>query len=173
VKADGEPLGLVSAVRGAVWGLDKDLPVSDLRTMEEVLSESLARQRFSTLLLGVFGGLALVLAAVGIYGVMSYTVTQRRHEIGIRMALGARAGVVLWMVMREILTLILIGIALGLPAAIAATQWISSMLFGLTPTDPLTIMFATLFMITVATFAGYLPARRASQVDPMVALRYE
>jgi ABC-type antimicrobial peptide transport system permease subunit len=104
---------------------------------------------------------------------MSYTVARRTHEIGIRMALGARAGVVLWMVMREILLLVLIGIIIGLPASFAATQLISSMLFGLTPTDPITIAFATLFMIAIASFAGYLPAKRASLVDPMVALRYE
>jgi ABC-type antimicrobial peptide transport system permease subunit len=115
----------------------------------------------------------LMLASIGLYGLMSYTVARRTHEIGIRMALGARAGVVLWMVMREILLLVLIGVVIGLPASFAATQLISSMLFGLTPNDPLTITFATLFMIAIAAFAGYIPARRASRVDPMIALRYE
>ena len=120
-----------------------------------------------------FGLLALLLACIGLYGIMSYAVVRRTNEIGIRMALGAQRGNVLWLVLKETLSLIIIGVAIGLCTALAATRVISSMLFGMTATDPSTIAMSTLVLVAVAAFAGYLPAKRASQVDPMVALRWE
>ena len=173
VRTEGNPTEMVTAIRQVVQEVDKNLPLFDVKTQSEQVNATLAQERLFARLSSFFGLLALMLACIGLYGLMSYAVARRTHEIGIRMALGAKGGDVLWMVMREILTLVLIGIAIGLPAALAAMQLISSMLFGLTATDPLTICVATLFMIAVAAFAGYLPARRASRVDPMVALRYE
>ncbi|HEX8185453.1 MAG TPA: FtsX-like permease family protein, partial [Blastocatellia bacterium] len=173
VRTEGNPTDLVATIREIVQGVDSNLPLFNVKTQSEQVNATLAQERLFARLSSFFGLLALMLASIGLYGLMSYTVARRTHEIGIRMALGARAGNVLWMVMREILILVLTGIIIGLPAALAATQLISSMLFGLTPTDPVTITFATLFMIAVAAFAGYLPARKASRVDPMVALRYE
>ena len=173
VKTDVEPLGLAAAVRRTVWEIDKDQPVSDIRTMEEVLSESIARQRFSMLLLGVFAAVALVLAAVGIYGVMSYSVAQRTHEIGIRMALGAQRGDVLKLAVGHGLKLVLIGLVVGLAAAFILTRVMTSLLFGVSATDPPTIVIISLVLIAVALLASYIPARRATKVDPMVALRYE
>src|SRR5262249_36514577 len=132
-----------------------------------------SRERLVATLSTFFGLFALLLAALGLYGVMAYTVARRTREIGLRVALGARAGDVVWLVMRETLLLAFIGVVIGLPAALAATRLTEGLLFGLSPTDPWTIAVATVVMIAVATLAGYLPARRAARVDPMVALRYE
>jgi len=173
VNTSVEPLGLASAVRKTVWEVDRDQPVSNVSTMEEVLSESIARQRFSTLLLGVFAGVALVLAAVGLYGVMSYTVAQRTREIGLRMALGAQRGDVLRMVVGQGLKLVLVGVAVGLAAAFALTRVMSSLLFGVSATDPATLTAISLLLVAVAALASYIPARRATKVDPLIALRYE
>jgi predicted permease len=173
VKTDVEPTSLATAVRKAVWEMDKDQPVSDVRTMEEVLSESIARQRFSALLLGVFAALALALAAVGIYGVMSYAVAQRTREIGIRMALGAQAGSVLRLMIGQGLKLASAGVVLGLAGALLLTRVMSSLLFGVSATDPLTLVTISLVLVGVALLASYIPARRAAKVDPLVALRYE
>jgi putative ABC transport system permease protein len=173
VSTNVEPLSLAATVRRTVWEIDKDQPVSNVRTMEDVLSESIARQRFSMLLLGIFAALALVLAAVGIYGVMSYSVTQRTHEIGIRMALGAQRSDVLKMVVGQGLKLVLIGVVIGLLAAFILTRVMSSLLFGVTATDPATFITISLVLISVAVLASYIPARRATKVDPMLALRYE
>jgi putative ABC transport system permease protein len=173
VSTNVEPLSLAAAVRKTVWEVDKDQPVSDIRTMEDILSESIARQRFSMLLLGIFAALALVLAAVGIYGVMSYSVAQRTREIGLRMALGAKASDVLKLVVGQGLKLVLIGVVFGLAAAFILTRVMSSLLFGVTATDPTTFIIISLVLISVAVLASYIPARRATKVDPMIALRYE
>jgi putative ABC transport system permease protein len=168
-----EPLGMAAVVRKAVWEIDKDQPVSNIKTMEDVLSESIARQRFSMLLLGIFAALALVLAAVGIYGVMSYSVAQRTHEIGIRMALGARKRDVLKLTVGEALKLVLVGVVIGLVASFLLTRVMSSLLYGIGATDPTTFAGISLVLIGVALLASYIPARRATRIDPMVALRYE
>ncbi|HKG21754.1 MAG TPA: FtsX-like permease family protein, partial [Blastocatellia bacterium] len=173
VRTDVEPLSLAAAVREAVWGIDKDQPVSNVRTMKEVLSESIARQRFSMLLLGIFALLALVLAAVGIYGVMSYSAAQRTREIGIRMALGAQSRDVLRLAIGQGMRLALVGVAVGLIGALALTRLIESLLFGVSTTDPATFAVITILLVAVALLACYIPARRATRVDPLVALRYE
>jgi putative ABC transport system permease protein len=173
VSTDLEPLSLATAVRRAVWEVDKDQPVSRIRTMEEIVSESVARQRFSMLLLGIFAALALVLAAVGIYGVMSYSVAQRTREFGIRMALGAQRGDVLKLAVGQGLKLVLVGIVIGLGAAFVLTRVMSSLLFNVSPTDPVTFVIISLILIGVAGVASFIPARRATKIDPMDALRYE
>ena len=141
--------------------------------MEEIVSDSVARQRFSMLLLGVFAGLAVVLAAVGIYGVMSYSVAQQTREIGIRMALGAQRSDVLKMTVGQGLRLVLTGVAIGLAAAFVLTRVMSTLLFGVSPTDPLTFISISIVLIGVALLASYIPALRATRVDPMFALRYQ
>ncbi len=173
VKTDVDPASMAATVRKAVWDIDKDQPVSNIRTMEEILSESIARQRFSMLLLAIFAGVALVLAGVGIYGVMSYSVAQRTHEIGIRMALGAQTGAVLKLAVGYGMKLVLIGIVVGLIAAFALTRLMATLLFGVTATDPTTFTLISLLLIAVAALASYIPARRATKVNPIIALRYE
>lgn len=173
VKTDVEPASMAAAVRKAVWEIDKDQPVSNIKTMEEILGASIARQRFSMLLLGVFAAVALLLAAVGIYGVMSYSVAQRTHEIGIRMALGAQTGAVLRLAVGYGLKLVLAGVLIGLLAAFMLTRLMSTLLFGVTPTDPATFALISLLLVGVVAVASYIPARRATKVDPLVALRYE
>jgi predicted permease len=173
VSTSVEPLSVAVAVRNAVWGIDRDQPVSNVRTMEDVLSDSIARQRFSMLLLGIFAAVALLLAAVGLYGVMTYAVAQRTREIGVRMALGAQAGDVLKLVVAHGLKLALAGVALGLVAAFVLTRLMSSLLFGVSPTDPATLATISLVLVAVALLASYIPARRATKVDPLIALRYE
>lgn len=172
-KTKVEPAALAADIRQQVWSLDKDQPVFDLRTMEEVRSLSVSLYSFSSVSLGVFAGIALLLAAIGIYGVMSYAVTQRTQEIGIRMALGARAVDVLKLVVRNGMSLALIGVIAGLAGAYAATRLLASLLFGVTPTDIVTFASVTLGLLLVALLACYIPARRATKVDPLVALRYE
>jgi putative ABC transport system permease protein len=173
VRTAGDPRSLVGAVREEIRALDKDLPPYNVKTMNEALYESLARERFTTLLLMVFAGLALVLASVGIYGVMSYAVTQRTHEIGIRMALGAQTRDIFRQVVGQALRLAGIGVALGLGAALALTRLMASLLYGVSTTDPLTFALIAILLSGVSLLASYIPARRAMKVDPMIALRYE
>ena len=173
VRAAGNASALVAAIRGEVRSLDPNLPVFNVKTFAEQINESVSRERLVALLSSFLGLFALLLAALGLYGVMAYAVACRTREIGIRMALGARAGNALWLVLRETLLLALIGIALGLPAALISTRLTKELLFGLSPNDPLTIALATLVMIAIAALAGYLPARRAAQVDPLISLRHE
>jgi len=167
------PATLASAVQNAVWSLDKDLPVAHVRTMEQLLSESVAQPRFHTVLLEVFALVALTLAAVGIYGVLAYSVSQRRNEIGIRMALGAKPGDVLWLVVGQGALLTLIGVAIGVTGALALTRFLSTLLYEVRATDPATFVLVALLLAFVALLACYIPARRAMRVDPMKALRYE
>jgi len=173
VRTRIDPLSLSSTVRKEVWAIDKDQPVSDIRSMDEIVSEAVARQRFSMLLLGIFAGLALILAAVGIYGVMSYTVLQRTREIGIRMALGGQRSDMLKMTIWHSLKLVLMGLTLGLAAAFVLTRVMTTLLFGISATDPLTYVAISFMLLAVAVLASYIPALRATKVDPMVALRYE
>jgi predicted permease len=173
VRTAGDPAGMVPAVRQIVQELDRNLPIFNVKTQSQQVDEALLQERQFARLSSFFGLLALILACIGLYGILSYAVARRTNEIGIRMALGAERRDVVWMVMRETLLLILIGVAIGLGGAFLSTGLISSMLFGLTATDPVTILFAALLMTGVAALAGYLPARRAALTDPIVALRYE
>src|SRR5262245_7420449 len=173
VRAAGDTGGLAPAIRQEVRNLDPNLPVFNIKTFAEQISESISRERLIAMLSSFFGLFALLLASLGLYGVMAYTVTRRTREIGIRMALGAQKTAVLWLALRETLLLTLIGVSMGLPAALISSRLTEGLLFGLTPTDPLTITVSTLVMISVAALAGYFPARRAARVDPMVALRHD
>jgi putative ABC transport system permease protein len=167
------PEAMTQTVKRQIWKVDSQLPITDVKTMNEVAAESFAARRFNMLLLAIFAGLALVLAAVGIYGVMSYAVTQRTQEIGIRMALGARATDVLKLIIKNGMTLTLLGVVIGVAGALALTRLLTTLLFGVTPTDKPTFIAVSAVLILVALLACYLPARRATKVDPLVALRYE
>ena len=173
IRSTVEPTSLVSAVRQAVAEVDKTVPVADIETMERLVSESVMQPRFNMVLLGLFSAIALLLSAAGIYGVTAYTVTQRTHELGIRIALGAQLADVLRLIIGQGLAVIMIGIAIGLVAAFALTRLLKSLVFGVTTTDPLTFLAITLLLSVVAILACYVPARRATKVDPLVALRYE
>ena len=173
VRTHTDPNSLIEAVRGTVRSLDKNLPVYDVRTLQQYLAISVAEPRFNAMLLGIFAALSLILAAVGLYGVISYGVARRTHEIGVRMALGATRGDVLGEIVKQGLRLVLLGTAIGLAVALATTQNLKNMLFGVQPADPVTLIAVSLLLVAVATLASYIPARRATKVDPMVALRYE
>jgi putative ABC transport system permease protein len=172
-SATSDPTSLTSAAQNVVSSVNKDVPLANIRTMQNVIANSVQRRKFSMLLLSIFAAVAMLLAAIGLYGVMSYSVAQRTQEIGIRMALGARPPDVLALVVKHGMALALLGIAAGVVGALAMTRLISGMLFGIRPTDPLTFAGVAALLGTVAFLANYLPARRASKVDPMVALRYE
>jgi putative ABC transport system permease protein len=173
VRLTGDPAAFGTTIRSEVKAVNSRLPTPKIRTMDDILADTVAQPRFHTLLSGLFGFTALVLAAIGIYGVMAYSVTQRTHEIGIRMALGARKGNVLSLVIRQGMKLTLIGVAVGVVAALALTRVMRNLLYEVDPTDPLTFVAVPLFLICVALVACWLPARRAAKVDPMVALRHE
>jgi ABC-type antimicrobial peptide transport system permease subunit len=173
VRVAGNPSAIAASVRQVVKQTAAPLPPIEMRTMDELISESLTSDRMITKLSGFFGALAALLACIGIYGIMAYAVASRMNEIGIRMALGAQGGDVLWLVLRESLLLVAIGVAIGLPVVAGAAKLISTQLFGLTATDPVALVLATVLMFAVAILAAYIPARRASRIDPLVALRYE
>jgi ABC-type antimicrobial peptide transport system permease subunit len=177
VRAGSEVRALLPRIREEIARVDPSLPVFDIHTLEEEMDAALVQQRLMALLTGLFGGLALLLACVGIYGLLAFSVAQRTAEIGIRTALGAQRAAVMWLVMREALVLVGIGVAVGVPAALMvarlASSQIAGFLFGLEANDPLTLAVATAFLVVVAALAAYVPARRASRVDPMLALRNE
>jgi putative ABC transport system permease protein len=160
-------------VRREVAALDKDLPVSNIKFMDEIIGKSVAQPRVYALLLGIFATLALILATIGIYGVISYTVTQRTHEIGIRMALGAQPRDVLGLIIKQGMALALVGIFLGLLVSLALGRVLASQLYGVSSTDPVTFTAISLLLMFVALIACYIPALRATKVDPMIAVRYE
>jgi macrolide transport system ATP-binding/permease protein len=173
VRTQGDPRGFVAAIRAALAHMNRNIPLSNIRTQEDQMADSLSQQRLFARLSGFFAALALLLVSIGVYGLMAYAVTQRTHEIGIRMALGAEPGRVIRMVFKESLVLVLVGAAAGIGLALATTRLLRSLLFGLRPDDPGTIIISAAVMIVVASAATYLPARRAMRVDPMEALRYE
>ncbi|MBV9770107.1 MAG: FtsX-like permease family protein, partial [Bryobacterales bacterium] len=156
-----------------IQSADNQLAASKIRSMDQVISQSTARQNFNMLLLSIFAGLALVLAAIGIYGLMSYSVEQRTQELGIRMALGADRGNMLKLVVRQGMLLSLIGVVVGLAASLSLNRLLANLLFGVKSTDPLTYAAVAVILVLVALLATYIPARRATQIDPLVALRYE
>jgi len=168
-----DPLALVPAVQNAVWTVDKSVPLSEVRTMHDVIARSVLRRKFTMTLLGIFAALAVLLAAVGLYGVMSYSVSQRTHEIGIRMALGAQRTDVVKMVVSHGMALAGMGVVLGVAVSLMLTRLISRLLFGISATDPGTFFALAVLLMSLALLANYIPARRATKVAPMVALRYE
>jgi putative ABC transport system permease protein len=173
VRTTTDPLSVVGAVRGAVLSIDPNQPISNVSTLEKVVDESVAQRRLNMLLMGLFGALAMLLSAVGIYGLLSHAVTQRTQEMGIRMALGAQVSDVLKLVLKQGMMLALIGEAIGLVGALALTRLIRGLLFGVTPNDVTTFVVVAGVLGIVALLACYLPARRATKVDPLIALRYE
>src|SRR5262247_2385915 len=173
VRSSGDPASLTGAVRGAIGGLDKDLPVFRVKTMEQFVSDSMAQRRFAMTLVGIFAAVAMALACVGLYGVLSYSITQRLREIGIRMALGASGADVLRLVVGQGMLLALAGVALGSVAAFLLTRLMANLLFAVTASDPLTFVTIAALLTMVALVACFAPARRATRVDPIVALRYE
>jgi putative ABC transport system permease protein len=173
IKSSGDPNQLVTAARQQVKSVDMDQPIYNVRTMENIRSESIASERLNLTLFSIFAAIALILAVVGIYGVMSYSVTQRTHEIGIRMAIGAQPSDVFRMVLSQGMTLAVIGVALGLIGAYGLTRFMTTMLFDVQPTDPATFVVIAVLLVAVALAACYLPGRRATKVEPVVSLRYE
>jgi putative ABC transport system permease protein len=173
VRTRSDPRAFSGAVRREVAALDKDLPVSNIKFMDEIIGKSVAQPRVYALLLGIFATLALILATIGIYGVISYTVTQRTHEIGIRMALGAQPRDVLGLIIKQGMALALVGIFLGLLVSLALGRVLASQLYGVSSTDPVTFTAISLLLMFVALIACYIPALRATKVDPMIAVRYE
>jgi ABC-type antimicrobial peptide transport system permease subunit len=173
LKTAVPPLSLADAAKSQVAAVDPNLPVSNVTTLDAVVAKSISQQRFYMMLLTVFAGVALVLAAIGIFGVLSYAVSQRTREIGIRMALGAQERTVIGLIVRQAMLLVASGIAAGTVFALFVSQTMTRMLFSITPTDPATFASVAGVLVAVALFASYLPARRATKVDPIVALRAE
>jgi predicted permease len=173
IRTAGDPSSFTNSVRQTINGLDDKIPIFGVTTLEEQVHGTLKQDRLIAQLVSFFGALALILACIGLYGVMAHGVARRTNEIGIRMALGARGGNIAWMILRETLLLVVIGLAIGIPVAVFAARFISSQLFGLNPTDPAALIGAAVLLTLVALIAGYVPARRASRVNPLNALRYE
>ena len=173
VRTQGDPQGLLLPLTKTVQSIDKDLPLLHVKTLEQYVSESIADTRFESVLLGIFGALALSLTAIGIYGVISYTVVQRTREMGIRLALGAERGTIIAMILRSGLLLVTMGVVPGLATALLLTRLIAGLLYGVSPSDPSTFLSVSVVLVAMALLASYIPARRAAKVDPMVALRYE
>jgi len=173
VRTTSDPLRSANAVRGQVWAVDKDQPLFDIKTMEDVVADSFARPHWLASLLGSFAGLALLLAALGIYGLVSYAVSQRTPEIGIRMALGAQSGDVLRLVLRKGMGLTLAGLVIGISTALIIPGLLRSFLFGVKPTDPMSFAVVAFLLAGIALLACYIPGQRAMRVDPIVALRHE
>ncbi len=173
VRTDGDPLAYVNSMRSAVWAVDRDQPVSSIRSMGMVIDERIGPYRAVTEVMGVLSLCALLLAAVGIFGMLSYAVSERTHEIGVRMAAGAQRGDICRGVLSRGIVLVLVGLAIGIPGAVVSMRFLSSQLFGVTPTDPLTYATTSLILCGVALAAMLLPARRAISVDPVLALRSE
>jgi putative ABC transport system permease protein len=173
LRTNREPSSMASTVRDQVASLDKGVPVYRIATMDRLLSRSVAPDRFNLFLLGLFAALALVLATVGIYGVLAFGVGRRTHEIGIRLAMGAHQDDILQLVVRQGMKLVLVGIVLGIAGALALTRLMASLLYGVSATDPATFIAVTFLLVSVAMMACYVPARRAMRVDPVVALRHE
>lgn len=173
IKTGDDPASLAPAIRQEVQFVDKDQPVSRIRTMNRVFADSVSRQRFNALLLAAFGAMALTLSAIGIFAVMNYSVQQRTHELGVRIALGARPQSVVRFVVQEGMVLTLAGMALGLCASLAVTRLMSSLLYSVSPHDPSTLVIVSALLGLIAMSASYLPARRAANVDPVEALRFE
>lgn len=173
IRTASDPSAMATSITSEIQALDPDMPVFDVNTMDQRLYDSLASRRFAMLLLGVFALIALALGGIGIYGVMAYSVSQRTHEMGVRLALGAQPGSILRLVVRQALALTALGIAIGLAAALALTRVMSSLLYGINATDGLTFVTTPLVLGIIAVLAAYIPARRAAKLDPMIALRYE
>jgi len=164
---------MVPSLRAAVSAIDKNMAIFNVKTLEKVVSDSIAQPRFNMVLLAIFAGLALILASVGIYGVMSYSVTQRTQELGVRMALGAQRRDIFSLVLKQGIILALIGVGIGVAGAIGLSKVLGSVLYGISATDPLTFISVALIMIVVALVACFFPARKATKVDPLTAMRYE
>jgi putative ABC transport system permease protein len=173
VRTAGDPMAMANAVRGVVRSIDAKQPIVKMRTMDQNISDSIAQPRFRTVLLAIFAGLALSLAAVGIFSVMAYSVSQRTRELGVRMALGASRGRVLQLVLGHGMRLTLLGVVLGGVGTFAVSRYIQSLLFNVSPHDPATLPAVAAGLVVISMIACYLPARRATQVDPMVALRQD
>jgi putative ABC transport system permease protein len=173
VRAEGDPTALASAIRSAVWSVDPHQPTGPLRTVEQYLADTISAPRATMLLLGIFAAAALVLSAVGIYGVMSYSVSQRSHEIGVRVALGARARDVARLILSHGTVLVTLGVGIGFVGAIALTRVLRSLLFGVGATDAATMSIVAVVLAAVGLLACYVPTRRAMRFDPMMALRHE
>jgi ABC-type antimicrobial peptide transport system permease subunit len=169
----GDPAAATATIRASIAQEDSRLPITSVQSLHEQVDATFKQQKLAARLVSFFGGLALLLACVGLYGVVAQGVARRTNEIGVRMALGAQRGNILWMVLRDTLSLLLIGLAVGIPAAVGASHFISSQLYGVRSTDVVSFSLGILILAAVTVLAGYLPARRASKVDPIVALHYE
>ena len=173
VKADVDPLTLQKAIAAAIHTVNKDQALTDIRTLDQIKDQAMAQNRLQSVLLGIFAIVALLLSAIGIYGVISYSVAQRTQELGIRASLGASEPSLLWLVLSRGLILTLAGLVLGVGGALGLTRLMASLLYNIGARDPMTMVAVAAVLVTVAVFACYVPARRATKVDPLIALRYE